>query len=421
MQKKRIIILGGGISGLTLAYFLSRRNDLFDITLIEQSDRLGGWIDSDATTGFFFEKGPRVFRGARCEAFLSLIQQIGMEKELIESNPNAKSRYLWKDGKLRKVPMFSWGVLKGALNDLWAKPSDVEDESVWDFACRRFNRQVATDFFDPLVVGIFGGGVRELSIKSCFPRFKTWEKEHGSVIRGAFKSPRFIGPHMFSFKRGLKSFVQRLAEKTPIQLHLNEKVVRIEGAQVFTTEKNYQADYLFSALPCQVIGQLLVPELLQIPLRGATMVNLGYHHAVLKKKGLGYLVGSKEDQDVLGVTFDSMAFPQFNKTAQETRLTVMLKDSKLSDGEARDLALKAVRKHLGIKHLPTVSSVMRAPQVFPQMHVGHEQFIQNLEQSLRQKYPHLYLVGNYLYGVGVNDCIERASSVAANFLSAVAN
>jgi oxygen-dependent protoporphyrinogen oxidase len=421
MQKKRIIILGGGISGLSLAYFLSRRNDFFDITLIEQSDRLGGWIDSDATTGFFFERGPRVFRGARCRAFLDLVREIGMEKELIESNPNAKSRYLWKDGKLRKVPMLSWGLIKGVIHDLRVSPSDLEDESVWDFACRRFNEKIATDFFDPLVVGIFGGGIRELSIKSCFPRFKEWEKAHGSVIRGALKSSRFTGPQMFSFKRGLKSVVQKLVEETPIQFQLNEKVVQVEKNLVVTTKTSYHADYLFSALPCQVVGQLLIPELLQVPLRGTTLVNLGYHHAVLKKKGLGYLVGSKEDQDVLGVTFDSMAFPQFNQTPQETRLTVMLKDPKLSDGEARALALKAVKNHLGIKHLPTVSSVTKAPQVFPQMQVGHEQFIRNLEQTVRQKYPQLYLVGNYLYGVGVNDCIERASSVAANFLSAVAS
>ena len=421
MHKKRILILGGGISGLSLAYFLGRRKDLFDITLIEQSDRLGGWIDSDVSTGFFFEKGPRVFRGNRCQAFLSLIRDIGMDQELIESNPQASRRYLWKGGRLRTVPLLSWGLLKGVMNDLKTPSSDVDDESVWDFACRRFNEKMAVDFFDPLVVGIFGGGVRELSVKSCFPRLKEWEQEHGSVLKGVFKSPRFKGPQMFSFKRGLKSVVKKIEEKTSAHFHFHEKIVKIDGTTVVTTQASYHADYLFSALPCQVIGQLAVPELLQVPLRGTTLVNLGYHQSVLKKKGLGYLVASQEDRDVLGVTFDSMAFPQFNQTPRETRLTVMLKEDHLSDGEARDIALKAVQRHLRIQQLPAVSSVTRAPQVFPQMQVGHERLMQNLEQSLRQKHPHLYLVGNYLYGVGVNDCIERASSVAANFLSAVAN
>src|ERR1700686_995310 len=89
MQKKRILILGGGISGLTLAYYLAKRKDLFDIQLIEKSERLGGWIDSDNSTGFFFEKGPRVFRGSKSKEFLSLSSEIGMDKEMIPCNPDA--------------------------------------------------------------------------------------------------------------------------------------------------------------------------------------------------------------------------------------------------------------------------------------------------------------------------------------------
>jgi protoporphyrinogen/coproporphyrinogen III oxidase len=425
MQKKRILILGGGISGLTLAYYLSRKKDLFDIHLIEQSNRMGGWIDSDATTGFFFEKGPRIFPGSRSAAFLSLAKDIGMENELIESNPDGHGRYLWKNGKLRKVPMLSWGLVQGLMRDLRVKPSLEEDESVWDFACRRFNEKVAADFFDPMVVGIYGGGVREASMKSCFPRFWKWEQEHGSVIRGVFKSPRHKGPRMFSFRRGLKSVIQKLEEVTPVHFHREEKVIELKalenGFEVKTSEGHYTADYVFSALPCHAIGKLLIPQLLNVPMRGTTIVNLGYHQKVLKKNGFGYLVGSGEGDEVLGVIFDSVAFPQFNHGSQETRLTVMLKSDDLSDGEARDLALKALKNHLGISHPPTVSNVTRAPKVFPQMNVGHDKMMKNLEETMRQKYPRLQLVGNYLQGVGVNDCIERAKSVSENFLREVAN
>ena len=86
MQKKRILILGGGISGLTVAYYLAKQ-DLFDIHLIEKNDRSGGWIDSDSSTGFFFEKGPRVFRGAKSKEFLALAREIGMDKEIIPCSP----------------------------------------------------------------------------------------------------------------------------------------------------------------------------------------------------------------------------------------------------------------------------------------------------------------------------------------------
>jgi protoporphyrinogen/coproporphyrinogen III oxidase len=415
MQKKRILILGGGISGLTLAYYLAKRKDLFDIQLIEKSERLGGWIDSDNSTGFFFEKGPRVFRGSKSQEFLSLSSEIGMDKEMIPCNPDARSRFIWSDGKLRKAPVLSWGLIKGALRDLYVKPK-LEDESVWDFACRRFNPQVAQDVFDPMVTGVYGGNMKEISMKLGFPTFKALEEKHGSVIKGLIKTPRFDGPRLFSFQRGMKSFIKKLEEMSPVQFHYGEEVTAIGQNTVTTSKGSYEADYIFSALPSHIIGRLVFPQLLQIRLHGTTLVHVGYRKNVLHKNGFGYLVSSKEKDDVLGVVFDSNAFTQLNQTKDETRLTVMLKREDLSDAEARDLALKGLKNHLKIKDHPDVSLVLRAPKVFPQLKLGHEKILNDVEALRKEKYPQLRLVGNYFYGVGVNDCIARAKSVSDIFL-----
>lgn len=425
MQKKRIFILGGGISGLSLAYYLAKQSDRYEIHIIEKNHRAGGWIDSDDSTGFFFEKGPRVFRGSKSQAFLSLASEIGMDRELVGCNPHAKKRYLWIDGKLRKAPILSWGLIKGVLRELTVKPAIGNDESVWDFACRRFNAKVAQDVFDPLVTGIYGGNPREISIKLGFPQFKALEEQHGSVIKGFFKTPRYRGPRLFSFQRGMKSFIKKLEESTPVHFHYDEEVVSIlskeESFELKTSQNVYETDFLFSALPCHIIGRLLLPQLLNISLHGTTLVHLGYRKKVLKKSGFGYLVGSQEKEDVLGVVFDSNAFTSFNHSPQETRLTVMLKRDDLSDGEARDLALRALKKHLKIKEQPDVSLVLTASKVFPQLKVGHEKILKEVETTLQQKYPRLRLVGNYFYGVGVNDCIARAKSVADIFLRETAS
>ena len=413
--------MGGGISGLTLAYYLAKRKDLFEIHLIEKSERMGGWIDSDHSTGFFFEKGPRIFRGSKSKEFLTLASEIGMDKEMIPSNPDASSRFIWSDGKLRKAPVLSWGLIKGAMRDLFVKPEIERDESVWEFACRRFNAQVAQDVFDPLVTGIYGGDMKEISMKLGFPSFKALEENHGSVIKGLLKTPRFEGPRLFSFQRGMKSFIKKLVEMTPIQFHYGEEVFAIQsraaGFEVKTSKALHEADYVFSALPSHIIGRLLFPQLLQISLHGTTLVHLGYHKNVLKKNGFGYLVASKEKDDILGVVFDSNAFTQFNRSEQETRLTVMLKQDDLPEGQARDLALKGIKNHLKIKDHPDVSLVLHAPKVFPQLKVGHEKILDDVEAFRKEKYPQLRLVGNYFYGVGVNDCIARAKSVSDIFLS----
>jgi oxygen-dependent protoporphyrinogen oxidase len=147
-------------------------------------------------------------------------------------------------------------------------------------------------------------------------------------------------------------------------------------------------------------------------------VNVGYTRKVIRQRGFGYLVASQENEEVMGVIFDSNSFAQFNRTPEETRLTVLLKREDLSDNEARDIALRSLKKHLQITETPTVSMVARAPNVFPQLRVGHAKKIEAIEKMVREKYPNLHLVGNYFYGVGVSDCISRAQSVAENFLSA---
>ena len=425
MPKESIIILGGGISGLTLAYQLAKQLDRFQIRLIEKSDHLGGWIDTDTSTGFFFEKGPRVFRGSKSPDLLALTEEIGLHSELIESKKEGQGLHLLLDGKLRKIPLLSWDLVKGFVKELRVPPLVDKDESVWDFACRRFNKTVAEHLFDPLVIGIYGGDLKQLSMQACFPTFKNWEKEYGSVIKGMFKRERFRGPRMFGFQRGVKSIVQRLQERTPILYHLGEEVTAIipQGDRyvVKTSKNSYEADYLFSALPAPVIGRLLIPELCSLTMEGTTIVNLGYQKKVLKRKGFGYLVSSKENEDVMGVIFNSNTFPQYNRQPHETRLTVKLKSSSVSDGEARSMAMKALSKHLDITAQPDVSMVIRAPNVFPQFLVGHQDRMQKIEADLVTRHPRLKLVGNYLEGVGVNSCVARARSVSESFLRATAS
>ncbi|HUD02094.1 MAG TPA: protoporphyrinogen oxidase, partial [Rhabdochlamydiaceae bacterium] len=274
---------------------------------------------------------------------------------------------------------------------------------------------------DPMVTGIYGGNMKEISMKLGFPHFKALEEQYGSVIKGLFKSPKHQGPRLFSFQRGMKSFIKKLEEMTPVQFHYGEEITAIqskgEGFEVKSSKGVYEADFLFSALPCHIIGRLLFPQLLNISFQGTTLVHLGYHQKVLKKKGFGYLVASKEKDDVLGVVFDSNSFTQLNRSPEETRLTVMLKRDDLSDAEARDLALKALKNHLNIKGQPDVSLVLRAPKVFPQLKLGHEKILNDVEAVRKERYPGLRLVGNYFYGVGVNDCIARAKSVSDIFLS----
>jgi oxygen-dependent protoporphyrinogen oxidase len=422
MEKKRILILGAGISGLSLAYFLSKYSDLFEITLLEKKSRCGGWIESSASTGFFFENGPRTFRYSKSNEILALCKELDLEKEIIFSPPKMLKRYLWIDGRLRKVPFITWPLIRALLTEWSAARSNQEDESVYEFACRRFNATVADHLFDPLVIGIYAGDMRTCSMRACFPRMKETEEKWGSLTKGYLFNPREQKKGLIAPLHGVETLVKALESNTRATFVKDVEVASIrffEGGGI--VNEKYEADYIFSALPCHIIGKLLVPELLTLDLRGTTVVNLGYTQEVLKYGGFGYIVSSKEQSEVLGVVFNSNTFPQQNRHEKETRLTVKLRRTDLSQQEAIDISLRAVKQHLGINVPPSVAMVIKAENAFPVMKVGHLGRMQAIEQKYLEKYPRLRLVGNYLYGVGVDDCIGRARSVAENFLSAVAS
>ena len=88
----KIVILGGGISALSAAWYLQNQNPSAEITLLEKENRLGGWIE---TGPFQFEKGPRTFLVARSRALLHLIEEVGLKDDLLFSHPSTSRRFLW--------------------------------------------------------------------------------------------------------------------------------------------------------------------------------------------------------------------------------------------------------------------------------------------------------------------------------------
>lgn len=422
MEKKKILILGAGISGLSLAYYLSQSNR-YEITVLEKSLRPGGWADTDASTGYLFENGPRTFLASKALSLLSLVKEIGFEQEVIASEKEAAGRWLWINGELKKAPIWSLAFLKALLTEWMVPRSILSDETVWDFACRRFNPTVAHHVFDPMCIGIHAGDMHELSMRCCFPGLKSWEEKFGSLTKGFFKTPKPKGPHLVGFRKGMSSFITALAQKIQGKILYDQEVQRLSffdhKVDVQTKRSLFQADHCFSALPCQVVGNLLnQPELLNIKLTGTTVVNFGYPQNVLNRKGFGYIVSSQENDGVLGVIFNSNVFPQHNQREGETRLTVKLRCAELSEAEAIEMALVTLKKHLGIYAPPQAAAVVQAKEAFPQMKLGYCDWIEALEKKLEQNFPRLKLVGNYLSGVGVNDCIARAKSVSDIFLSA---
>jgi protoporphyrinogen/coproporphyrinogen III oxidase len=450
MQKKQVIILGAGISGLSAAWYLSRTGLPLEITILEKSSRAGGWLHTDHTTGFLFEKGPRTFKVDKAPATMCLISELGLQDEVIWSEAKPHHRYLWHEGELHRFPTnpisfllspITKGFVRALLTE-WKKPIKVGDETVWEFVLRRFNYDVARLFFDPMVVGIFGGDIRKISIRACFPNLKNWEEKYGSVTKGFFahmkekkgqslyskEIDRIPLSAIFSFRCGIEQLPQAIVNQIPATICYNREAKQISFEKdrviVKTENEQFSADFLFCALPVTETGHLFenhIPEfskeLLKIHSEGIAVVNFGYDVQVLPVQGFGYLTPTYAHEDILGVVFNSSVFSEHNRRPQETRLTIKLRETGCNEEKNIEMALKGIRRHLGISQMPKEISFKPARRAIPQYGVGHLEKMAELKNQFYKKLPRCQLIGNYLEGVSVDLCISRAKKAVNEWQS----
>src|SRR5262245_6569257 len=253
---KRVVIVGGGLSGLSLAFRLRERLPAAGITVIERSLRLGGPIYTVERDGFRVECGPNGIFDAK-PSTIQLCQDLGLGERLIAaSEASRKNRYLFLNGKLRALPgslrsfitspVLSWRAKISILTERYRKrPPDVPgDESVAEFARRRAGREVADTLADALVTGIHAGDPELLSVQAAFPRLAELEREYGSVLKGIGRSAkrrreeaRARGEsyqprgRMWSFRSGLRFLIESLCDRLRKPPFLGVAVQKIEKEQ----------------------------------------------------------------------------------------------------------------------------------------------------------------------------------------------
>ncbi|MBA2368143.1 MAG: protoporphyrinogen oxidase [Candidatus Protochlamydia sp.] len=442
-----VVILGAGISGLATAWFIKKHcGSKAKITLIEKSSRIGGWIQTVQVGDFLFEQGPRSCRtkGSGRE-MLTLIEELGIGDQLIGAHPASRRRFIYRKGCLQELPQNPLGILfkpamQGWAGALWrdwtASKSKEEDESVEAFFNRRLGKNWCSRLADPFMSGIYAGDIRKLSMRSCLPLLWSWEREYGSLLKGAWKQPKkktastaFVRKwereSLFSFKRGMQALTEALGSHLNDEINLSLEPISIdcrrEGVIIrLAGGKELMADHLISTLPAPTFAALAAPfndilsqGLNALPYATVNVVNLGYRQSVLKKEGFGYLIPSEEKDSILGCVWDSSVFPQQNFRREETRLTVMIGGTRNSaeqsiDKNGLEIALEALGRHLGISAIPDAVQIKLAKHAIPQYTVGHWAWCEMIQKQL-SNLPRLTLAGSAFNGVSVNDCVAHSA------------
>lgn len=466
---RTVVVLGAGISGLAACYHLIRAPRPPQVVLVEASGRVGGWIRSlRSPDGAVFELGPRGIRpaGALGARTLQLVSELGLESQVLPvrgDHPAARNRFLYVGGALhplpsglrglfRPCPPFSRPLLWAGLRELTAPRSQDPDETVHSFTERRLGPEVASLAMDSLCRGVFAGDSRQLSVRSCFPSVFRAERTHRSVLLGmlltADPSPQLDSPlarqaraerwSQWSLRGGLDTLPQAL------HAYLSDRGVQILCGQparalslqaggrwkVTLEDGSLDADHVVSALPAAVLGRMLPAEaaplaavLATIHAVSVAVVNLQYRGARLPVQGFGHLVPSSEEPSVLGIVYDSVAFPEQDGSPPGLRVTVMLGGSWMPPGSPvpstellRQQAQEAASRQLGLKGPPSFCLVHLHRDCIPQYTLGHWQKLEAAASFLAtQKLP-LTLAGASFQGVAVNECLESGRQAAAQAL-----
>jgi protoporphyrinogen/coproporphyrinogen III oxidase len=455
-----IIVIGGGIAGLSAAYYASKIPEV-QVTLLESSDHWGGKITTERVAfddgQFIIEGGPDTFLATKPWG-VALCKELGLGDRLHGTNPHKKSTYVLNrnrllplpDGLAMMIPTNIEAILKSRLVSWFSKvrmgldlvlPAKTVngDESLGAFVSRRLGREAYENLIEPLMSGIYAGDGDQLSLASTFPYLRDLELKYGSLARGALKMraqsngksvqgsrSAFLTPNT-----GLAEIVEKLVEhltSNAVELKLNTKVTRITNYQShdrveLASGEMLEADSVILAAPAYVSGALLASldpslaaDLQSIPYASTATVSLAYRLRDVPRDldGFGYVIPRREGRRALACTWTSTKFPH---RAPEGYALIRVfvgragQDIPWSEAELLLLAKEELSLTLGIKTEPILHRVFLWDKAMPQYNLGHPEILQRIERAL-ERHPRLALAGNGYRGIGIPDCIHSGELAA---------
>jgi len=467
---KRVVVIGGGITGLTAAYRLTQatqaREVPLEVVLLEASGRLGGTIATHAQDGLLMEQGPDCFLSAKPWG-VRLCEELGLGDEFIGTTTQYRQSFIVRGGRLVPVPqefylmapgswrsllttpVFSWrGKVRMALDLVVPRRTATDDESLAQFVTRRLGREALERMAQPMVGGIYTADPQYLSMQATMPQFLEMEQQHRSLIRAMLHKQRSTnsasaaasGPRyglFVSFRHGMQTLVDALAAHLPastVRRHMPvRRLQRLADTQRWLVHLEQQpaleADAVCVSLPAPQAGQLLravddtlAAALQAIPYASSAIVNLVCTRAQVSHPldGMGFVVPAIEQRALLACSFSSVKFagrsPQ-DQVLLRAFVGGALQQEQLarSDAEIQQAVVHDLRQLLGLTGEPLAVSVTRHLEAMPQYHVGHLDRVAHIA-SRTAHCPGLVLAGNAYHGVGIPDCIDSAERAAQSLL-----
>jgi oxygen-dependent protoporphyrinogen oxidase len=469
-MKRRIIVVGGGIAGLSAAHRLvelrSEKALDLDVVLLEASTRLGGSIATERVGDFLVEAGPDSFITEKPWA-LRLCERLGLTSSLVPIQSAYQKIYVVHEGRLEplpegfvllaptrlwpflQTPIFSWSGKLRIACEVFVKRGVASDESLGSFVRRRLGAEALERVVQPLVGGIYASDPDKLSLAATMPRFKEMERTRRSIIRAMWCEQRRLVRNREAGKGtrwslfvtlagGMQQLVDAIIKRLPEgSIWLNSPVTEVtydQGKKLWLLatkrEGTLEAEAVVLATPAFRSGEILsslasdaASELNQIPYASTATVSLAFRRGDFPRPvdSFGFVVPSIESRKIMACTFSSLKYPG---RAPEGHLLLRafvggsLQAELFHDNDAtmENNVRDELAKLLGVTAQPLFSRIWRHPNSMPQYHVGHHERVKRIEAAL-ERFASLAFAGNAYYGVGIADCVRTGEQAAEKLIT----
>lgn len=451
-QNHKVIVIGGGITGLTVTHHLHRQG--IDAALFEREVNTGGTITTLQNDGWVVERGPN--SGLDTTPLLKeLFTELGIKDKLIYANPCADKRYVLRNGDLHPIPMSPLAFFSSKLWSASGKfrilkepfiGKSLKEETISEFVTRRLGTELLDYAINPFVAGVFAGDPSKLSVRSAFPKLYALEEKYGGLIRGMIMGARERKKRaekakdrsrQFSFINGMQMLPDAIHASLGNKVNCRMQIVGIRnnagnGAQGFSMEvisgekpMSVTSDIVVLAIPSYAAAELikefdpeLARDLASIYYPPVAEVFLGYGKGQVGRPldGFGFLIPEKENRKILGTIWSSVIFPGrapdgfdgFTTFLGGSRQPAM---ASLPDKELVGTVHGELKEIMKIQGEPVVSFINRWERAIPQYQLGHGEIMKRIEDfEIRHK--GLVLGGNYRGGISISDCIISAKRIS---------
>ncbi|GIO29074.1 protoporphyrinogen oxidase [Paenibacillus albilobatus] len=461
---KKAVIIGGGITGLSAAYFLQKKaresGQTIHITIVEAEERLGGKIRTVHDGDFTMETGADSIVTRKTNA-ADLIEELGLKYEVVYNATGVS--YIYADGKLKQIPKEAvFGIPTSieslattelvsaegkveALKDFYT-PNETftKDDSVGEFLEAFLGKELVQKQIAPVLSGVYSGKLSELTIASTLPYLIDYKNEYGSIIRGLSEHKAKFqsggGKKFLSFRQGVSQLIDGLEQKL-------DQAEILKGVAAEALKPSAGGGYEITLMDGRVLEadvvaigtlsaaaqKLLKNERLDEEFnqfRHSSLISVYMAFDVpdeeLPADGTGFITADSDDVKCNACTWTSR---KWEHTSAEGRLLVRLFYKSvnphyeslvnMTEDELLQIGMEDIKTSLGIASKPLTYNVTKWHEVMPNYHIKHHQIVQSLEAKMEKLFPNVLLAGCSYYGVGIPDCIANGEETAAKMLERI--